>query len=254
MYGETKLFLIFSLALSGQVLIFIVIQMLALWKIVRAVVILIATVFLFSCQKKWKETTQLDVSVKYDPTTAIEGFTISSIAVDLEKIRFSGTRKQGGDVVFESHPGGPAQVLNASGMRALSCDLPQGDYTRILLDVSLSSPDTSPTITINASFTDSEGVNNAVVIKLSTAVYAESVVKNTSGGNEVTVRTGKTSSIMITLSPAYWLQNVDGDVFESADCSQGGGTPVIYVDKNNNTDIYQKIISRLNVPPVITMQ
>lgn len=218
------------------------------------VCLVLVAVVLCGCKKEWKQTTQLDVNIKYDPHTSVQGLTINSLSVNLDKIKFSGKRKQGGDVVFESSPGTAQQDLTVGGARALKYDLPQGDYTQILFDLFLDRPDTNPVIIINATFSDSGSADKQVVIRLASSVYSQSVVKNSSGGSEIQVAYGKTSSLMIALSPGYWFDGIGYDDLDEATYSSSGSGNVIYVDKYNNISIYQSIINRLNIPPTITMQ
>jgi hypothetical protein len=216
-----------------------------------ATLLLVAASFT-SCKKKWKETTGMNLSFNYNPLSLPSGFSINSANINVNHFKFSGKRKQGGDVQFENNSQKGFNITTATSQQ-MNFEIPQGDYTSMIFDFTCARTDTMPFITVNGVFVDTNNVSSMVVVLISSSVYTSSIAKNGNGGTEITVTKSKQVSVNVVYNINYWLQTLNDNLFEEAEIESSNGVGTIIISKDKNVPIYQAIINRLNIPPTVTV-
>ena len=210
----------------------------------------------FSCQKKWKETTGFNLSYKYDnAASTLPGLSIISVTMNLNQFTFSGSRKEGGNVSFQNNMGTTTLNISQGGSGNISYQLPQGDYTQMTIALNYSRPDTSPVILINAVYHDTlSHTALPIIVQIASSLYTSSVVKNSSGGQEIVVTTGNSLNAKVNINPSFWMSSIDSKLLHIAVCDTMDGQLVMNINKYKNAEIYRFIVNNITPPPIITIQ
>lgn len=218
------------------------------------------SVILFpSCKKKLTETATINLIFNYDTSNfKNKNFTVTSLTINLDRLKFNGQRKQGNDVLFESKPALSEIPVASNGSSVISYELPQGVYTQMVFDLSYNRSDTNAIITINGFHHGPKNKITPVLIQITTAAFTNSIAKNTSGGYEIIVSEKQILTAKINIPLPFWIETIGKGEFDESDDFEDDhhqwGTTIKYIDRYHNVKMYDKIINRLNSPPEITVE
>lgn len=216
-------------------------------------IIPILTILLLSSCNKWKEPTDVDFFVDIDKTPTInDQLTFTGGEIILEYFDFDADRDKGDDVFFDKgFENGLIIPFNINQtVVELEFIIPQGVYKRI--DIGFRTFDDNGdncilvlgnydyingnTIPFRFEFTDSEQFK----------IRAEN-----NDGSDIILDKDVMSPAKIILNPSHWFQPVPVNDFENATITNIGGVNTILITKNENDDIYDLILDRLDESALI---
>lgn len=228
------------------------------------------------CQKKkWKKPAHITCSLELDnSSTGLIKIHYGNFTV--EEVAFDGTRKQGANnISFEKkYDGGsvmytpyyqPAytstyisyytsyyQSYLQSGSQAspsiITFDIPQGTYTNFDLELKLKTINNNQSLVLHGTYTNSFFMKIPVVFTLEAGETIIPVAKTSNGGTEFVFVEGQTYAGKIVFNSTHWFESISKNMLESANLTSvgwGWGNNVMYIDKTNNTNIYDIVVARI---------
>jgi hypothetical protein len=205
-----------------------------------------------SCNK-WKKPSDIKFYVDIDKTSTLGGqlnFTGGTFV--LEYFDFEGKRKQGDDVYFtKDFTNGLSIPFNGSQpVSELEFMIPQGEYERI--DVGMRTFDDNNTICIlvEGTYTYTGGGSIPFRFEFEDSEQFKIRAENDNGGN-IVLDKDVLSPAKIVLDPDHWFEVVPISYFENADTFNVNGTNTIVINKNDNDNIYNLVVDRIDETALI---
>lgn len=207
-------------------------------------IIAVISLTLCACQRKWKKTAPSIFSVNVHKVQAVPAITITNGIIVVDKFEFEGKRKQGNDVYFNSESENLTRIdLGTSAfLSPLNYDIPQGTYTEIRCKLRFKSDDSNiPSLRIEGTFLNS----SSQVIPFIFETEDHIPVEITSTGIEETFVEGNEINPIIHLNVNQWFSAITNNQLDSADTTLVNNTPTILLNEDNNSDLYELVISRI---------
>lgn len=203
---------------------------------------------LFSCGKKWKKPT--DVSFKFqlnsNSNSGLVKFTSGFLT--LNKISFNGDRKQGqNQIELDQTFSNNLQVnlsQNAIGS-GIKFDIPQGTYDKMEIKMETDGDQTGTSLLIYGYYVNSINDTIALQFEFPADDAIKIQAKNSSGGNQIVLIEDQPSNPTVIMNPNYWFATVTQSELDSATQNIILGVPTIVINDNDNSDIYELIVDRL---------
>ena len=216
------------------------------------IVVLIAVFFATSScdkRKKWKLPTDVGFKMDINRSTSSNGkLVFTSGTIILEEFDFEGEREQGDDVYFtKSFPGGLSIPFDPNGNIAeLDFDIPQGTYNRISISFETFDDLGDDNIVVNGTYTNTSGTDYPIRFEFKSAEYFDIVAEDYSGSSQIILDKDIAVSTKIQLDPIHWFQVVSTSLLDNADVVNVGGTPTIVISEDENDDIFDLVVDRLD--------
>lgn len=208
----------------------------------------VALLSVFSCGKKWKKPT--DVSFKFqlnsNSNSGLVKFTGGFLI--LNKISFSGDRKQGQnhielDQTFSSNlQVNLSQNTTGSGIKF---DIPQGTYEKIEIKMETDCDQTGASLLIYGYYVNATNDTIALQFEFPADDAIKIQAKNSSGGNQIVLIEDQPSNPTVIMNPNYWFATVTQSELDSASQNIILGIPTIVINESDNSDIYELVVDRL---------
>ena len=202
-----------------------------------------------SCERKWKETAPLSVSIKLVNTAISEYVIINSGEVYLSTFGINGARKQGDAVAFSNNlpEGTMASLQDGSIIPSIEYDIPQGTYSSFVINMGI-----KPKASIGslALFGEHVGIddNGEVESHRIEFIYnpATNYSLNTVSSGEINFVSDQKAKAIINLDAKYLLSSISNSMWMEAEHTELNGVETIIVSENDNTTIYNILVGRLN--------
>lgn len=206
---------------------------------------------LFSCKKedKWKLPTDVGFRVDINRSSSSDGklvFTKGTII--LASFSFEGDREQGDDVSFsKSFTAGLSIPFDPNNpITELDFDIPQGTYSKISIAFETFDDYGDICILVEGTYTNSDGTNYQIRFEFLDSEYFSIVAEDDTGNREIVLNKDIAASARIKLDPVYWFQVVSASLLDNADLVNVNGTPTIVISENENDNIYDMVVGRLD--------
>jgi hypothetical protein len=222
--------------------------------------------FLTGCSKKDDLTLPVKVYFKIGIPENIYSdpyLSFSEGHIGIQRIRFEGKRDAGGDVFFETDPKMNIQTLEfgtGENPGISDFDIPQGIYNYMKWDIDLKRIVTDGLLDDNAidslsiglvisgiyKYLDGESI--PVIIAIDDTEQF-SVRSDDSGGNsQIVLSVDKVYyEAILLLAPDYAFNSISRESLEDADISLVSGHQIILISKNENEELYENLLYRIDL-------
>lgn len=202
-----------------------------------------------ACTDKWKETTTMTVTFNAKPLQTVQFLTVTEAYVNITGFHFSGTRKQGSDVSFSASPTDYLEIDLADSLSSstLNYDIPQGSYQTIKVGFSLLPEDSDGALQICGKYIkftppfESDEYRYKITYNLPENINPF-VVLPSSG---MDIIEGTPYQLLIQADMNYLLGSFSEYDFRAASKKYYDDKEYIFIDTQNNYNLYEKIKTRL---------
>ncbi len=174
--------------------------------------------------------------------------TFSRGTITLASFDFEGEREQGEDVYFnQTFSGGLTLPFDPDFyIQELDFDIPQGIYTRI--DISFETFDEydEDNIVVEGIYKNPQEETIPILFTFKSGEYFSIVAEDYSGASTIVLNEDIPVKSIIKLDPVHWFQIISNSTFEEADLVEVNGVPTILVSEDENTDIFDLVVDRLD--------
>lgn len=201
-------------------------------------------VLLAGCERKWKKTASTTFGVEIHKVQPSPPLTITGGIIRLDKFEFEGKRQQGSDVFFSKEEDNlnSIDLATSTFLNQMNYDLPQGTYTEIRCKMRFKSTDASqPAVRIEGMYVNAANQSIPVVFESFDMVPLEIAQSNT----QFVVVEDRSSSPTIHLYANEWFSGITTNQMENADLVVINSIPVLKIDEQNNSDLYELVFSRI---------
>lgn len=228
-------------------------------KKIAAYIMFLLIGILGSCQdsEEFKLPTKVGFQMDIDRNTGLNGrlnFTHGQIL--LASFSFDGRREEGGDVFFtKSYEEGLLINFDPDNSEgALTFQIPQGNYTRIELELETSDDTDAPGLVVDGWYLHSSGIRYPVRFELESSIEFEIKAKEHSGSHQIVLIHSKPANPLIKLKPLIWFEAVPASLLEKAVSTVEEGESdeeveeagsLILINEETNEEIYEIIITRI---------
>lgn len=231
-------------------------------------VIITLSLFFTGCTEKDDLTLPVKVEFKIgisENSAKDEYLTFNGGEIGIRKIQFDGKREAGEDVFFETDPeiNFPSLAFNSSVQPALisDFDIPQGIFNYMKWDINLKEivideligddddDDTdSPYIglAISGIYTYLSGTTVPFIIAIDNTELLSVKAYDQDGNSRIVLYVDKDYEAVLLLDPAYAFHSISRESLEEADVSDNSGTPVILISSDENEDLYEDLLYRID--------
>lgn len=203
--------------------------------------------FLIASCKKYKKPAEVKFYTDIEHTSTLSHITFNEGYVVLKDFEFDGDRQKGDDVYFKSdYPDGQLVSFDETlEIEALDFQIPQGIYKRLNLRMRTSDDISNTSMFIKGFYTNTSGIDIPLQIELEDEQSFD--VRAEDDEDEIIVLDETiTSKAMIRFDPYYWVSPISINAFENASLVNVDGTNTLLINKNNNEDIYDIILDRVD--------
>jgi hypothetical protein len=227
---------------------------------------LVVVVFLFSFLASTCVDVDLNNPVKVDvefyleenPLT-ISYLTFNKAIIAFDKVRFYGVRDVGNDIVFSSRPGFPfgTFVIHAAQNTAYITyfDIPQGVYNLMRWDIELMEIDDDIYddeyvdsddfgLIFEGTYTRLNGQTVLLFIAVDPAALSFETV-NAIGNNSIVLDSQMDYTVSLELNPYLAMQGISRSLLEQAETDSEDGVEFIEISSDENEDLYNLVLFRL---------
>jgi hypothetical protein len=207
-------------------------------------IVIVLSLMLSACQRKWKKTAPSIFSVNVHKVQDVPAITITNGIIVVDKFEFEGKRKQGNDVYFnnESENLSRIDIGTSAFLTPLNYDIPQGTYTEIRCNLRFRSDDSNvPSMRIEGTFLNSS--SQLIPFIFETEDYIPVEISAT--GIEETFVEDDEIRPVIHLNVNRWFSAITNNQLDNADTTVINSVPTILLDEDNNSDLYELVISRI---------
>jgi len=201
-----------------------------------------------SCQKKWKKPTGVVFNLQLGSNSASGPVNFTSGYMVLNKVSFTGERKQGVQHIALDQSYSGTNPVNFSGNATgigINFDIPQGTYSQIDVNLETGTDTHGNSIQINGTFVDSLNHTYAVQFIFSAANSTTIRATNTSGGNEINLVADRPETATIIMNPSYWFAALSKSMMNKAEHETVGGVQTIQISNDENENLYSLIVNRI---------
>ena len=213
---------------------------------------------LLSCQETEEFKIPSDVGFRMDINreTNPEGrLSFTGGYITLASFSFEGRREQGGDVFFTNEYERGLQVAfdATKPVDALTFQVPQGNYTRIEVEMETYDDTAISGLVVSGSYLHSNGTRYPLRLELNSSVDIEIEARDNSGSSQIVLQQKSPATAKIKLNPLKWfeavpLSHLDNAILTEGEEEEGEGDPVvsyIIINEEVNESIYEVIITRI---------
>lgn len=165
----------------------------------------------------------------------IYDFIIEGTRKEGEPVSFTKTFSQGLDITFD--PKAP--------ITELVYDIPQGDYTELVVTFSTRYSSSGKSIIVKGTYTNTSGTDFPVIYEFNDDDEISIISEDDEGEATIVLDKDISESSLIRFDPVYWFATVSNNLFDNADLVNVSGVPTILVNSNTNEDIYDLVVDRM---------
>lgn len=242
-------------------------------------VVLFLTLASSSCKKEWKKTTTVNLKFDFLQQNTSSKMVFNTGFLTIHEVHFSGVRKQGDNVDFTDDLGHGSNIDFATGISSpISYDIPQGTYTNINMEFKINEKNpSSPSILLNGIYlkddteTDSTDTNSTetgsigndstgsddstkensikeipIQFIFNSGEFFSVQATTADGSNEIVLIEDQPATVTVTFDSGYWFALITPNLLENAQLSMVNGVSTIVISKEQNQNIYDLIVPRIN--------
>lgn len=215
-------------------------------KFLLVFVLSITLLWLNSCGKKWKKPTAVTFKFQLNSNSSSAWIKFTSATITLNKIYFSGNRKQGQNQVdLQQSYTNSITIFPSSSSGNIQFDIPQGTYNQIDVKLEMDEDPTGASLLVNGYYINYSSDTIAIQYTLPLDKVLNMRAKNSSGGNEIVLIEDKPSTANIIMNPTYWFSSVSESSLYWASYSYINGVPTVLIDEDNEVSIYESVTSNV---------
>jgi len=202
-----------------------------------------------SCKNEWKLPTDVGFKIDINRETSSDGrFVFTDGEIIIETFEFDGEREQGDDVYFSKsfEQGLKIPFSSSNIVKELDFDIPQGTYSKIVISFETFDELNDTNIIVNGFYTNSNNEKIPIRFEFTPSEEFEIVAIDYSGSNQIILNKDHPVKAKIEINPAHWFQVVSSSSLDDADLVDINGTPTILINDDENDDIFDLIIDRLD--------
>ena len=204
---------------------------------------------LTSCKNEWKLPTEVGFKVDINRETSSDGtlvFTDGEIII--EAFEFDGEREQGDDVYFSKsfEQGLIIPFSSSSVVEELDFDIPQGTYSKIVISFETFDEFDNTNVIVNGFYTNSSSERIPIRFEFTPSEEFDIVAVDYSGSNQIILDKDHPVNAQIEINPIHWFQVVSSSSLDDADLVDVNGTQTLLISDDENEDIFDLIIDRLD--------
>lgn len=205
---------------------------------------------LIGCKKnELKKPTDVSFKMDINRNANNQGYLVfNSGSVLLADFIIEGERLEGEDVDFsKSFPQGLSIEMNENiAIPELIFDIPQGNYTSLVVAFNTFDDNGDVTILIDGTYTNQSGVNIPVRFEFMSSEYFSVVGEDDDGFSTIILEKDISAISLIKFDPIYWFSIVSSNMFDNATLADVNGQQTILINENVNSDIYDIVVDRLD--------
>ncbi|HOY48874.1 MAG TPA: hypothetical protein PL185_09905 [Flavobacteriales bacterium] len=202
-----------------------------------------------SCEKKFKETSPLNLKVKMINPDVSDFVTLKTGQIYLSTFGITGDRKQGDDVLFVNNlpADSYADLKTETVSPAVNYSLPQGTYTNLVVNMGIKPKDSIGAIVLQGEYVEEEEGGEHEIHRFIFRYDPETLYSlNTTLLGEINVVSDQNTSANVILDVKYLFANISEQMWHSSHHIEIDGVETILINETENTTIYNLLISRLN--------
>ena len=202
-----------------------------------------------SCKNEWKLPTEVGFKIDINREPNSDGtlvFTDGEIII--ETFEFDGEREQGDDVYFSKsfEQGLIIPFSSSSVVEELDFDIPQGTYSKIVISFETFDKFDNINIIVNGFYTNSSSERIPIRFEFTPSEEFDIVAVDYSGSNQIILNKDHPVNAQIEINPIHWFQVVSSSLLDDADLVDINGTQTLLISDDENEDIFDLIIDRLD--------
>lgn len=202
---------------------------------------------LSSCKKaNLKKPTQIDVIINTNTSEPLSNsLNYKSSEFLIQTFTIKGDRVEGESIDFARNLDEPAMVTEETlEIEELKFEIPQGEYTDILIILELSEAK------FNSQYKLSNGPTVNVIFEIENPTLFSINCSFDSQANYITLDTKIANVMNIQLNPIHWLNSLTNDQLDNADLTVGNsgvglGNSTILINSSNNVSLYTNIVNHI---------
>ncbi|MEO9547027.1 MAG: hypothetical protein ABJG99_05910 [Crocinitomicaceae bacterium] len=206
-----------------------------------------------ACQKAaLKKPVEVNFSFDLDDGTENPGTVkINKGEINLSNFNVSGTRVEGEDIEFmRPFENGLLTDMNGSGeVKELDYQIPQGDYTSIILDFSTTVGDAqNPSFFIEGKYQPIAGSPKDIRFEMVSSINYQIDGEAADGLSSIIMDKKLGKKVEIDFDPTVWFETISEDEWDDAEeIGIGSGPDMFLINASNNYDIYTEVSARLHL-------
>lgn len=210
--------------------------------------ILGVVLLLGACQKaELKKPTRVNFAFDLNKAPGQSSLKLNSGEINLVDFNITGDRIEGDDIAFNRAFSERIMIdVNGSGeVKELDFDLPQGQYSSILLNFNIDEDGTDPALRLFGTYKPTSGPVHALIFE-----YFGSQSFNIAGENDLTDPTivmdkDFDKKVTIELDPVYWFESLTANQLDNADVNVVTGQDEIILSSTSNIALYEIVLNRI---------
>lgn len=219
--------------------------------ILKIFVILFISSMLSFCKKKdqWKLPTDVAFKMDINRTVSSNGkLEFTKGVITLASFNFEGKREQGDDVYFsKSFSNGLNIVFDPNTtISELDFDIPQGTYNKIAISFETSDDYGDESIIVEGTYIHTNGSLYPIKFEFNDSEYFSIIAKSVSGNSQIILNQNVASFAKIKLNPLHWFQVISTSMLDNADLVDINGVSTIVVSEDENENIYNLVVDRID--------
>jgi hypothetical protein len=201
-----------------------------------------------SCEKKFKETSPLNLKVKMINPDVSDKVTLKSGQIYLSTFGISGDRKKGDDVLFMNNlpADSYADLKTETVSPVVNYSLPLGTYTNLVVNMGIKPKDSIGAIVLQGEYVEEEGGEQEIHRFIFNYDPETLYSLNTTLSGEINVVSDQNTSANVILDVKYLFATISEQMWNSSNHIEIDGVETILINETENSNIYDLLISRLN--------
>ena len=167
--------------------------------------------------------------------------------INLVDFNITGDRIEGDDIAFNRSFSERIIIdVNGSGeVKELDFDLPQGEYSSILLNFNIDEDGADPALRLTGTYKPTSGPVHALIFE-----YFGSQTFNVTGEDDLadpTIVMDKDfdKKVTIEFDPVYWFESLTANQLDNADVNIVTGQDEIILSSTSNVALYEIVLNRM---------
>lgn len=216
----------------------------------QKIIVLTLTIFItiIGCKKdELKLPTDVSFKMDINRNPSASGHLIFNNGfILLSEFEIEGTRQEGDPFLFnKSFPKGLMINFNpTNSISELEFDIPQGIYTD--MDISFETFDDNDDITIlvEGTYTNQSNISYPIRFEFLSSEYFN--INGESESGTIVLNKDKPITAFVKFDPIYWFDSISNNMLNNAELIDLGGELTILINENENTNIYDIVVDRID--------
>lgn len=204
-----------------------------------------------ACKKgELKKPTEVNFTLGIDKNGNESGdLKLKSGEINLGDFNVSGHRLEGSDIAFTRlFNNGLSSDLNGSNeIKELKYDIPQGEYVKLQIDLSILDKGQDPSLVINGTYKPSNGPTRALVFEYYGTKELSILGEDAKGSDYIVMDKNLGKKVDVLFDPDYWFETVSTVQLDNAIVTPLQGQDKIIINPTNNVEIYSIVEARISL-------